>query len=81
MQPYFGKKIRLRIYKTNISAQKIDDNRLQIYGMIIILFQIDDKNGKSHFFKKILALTDIIMDVTSKILFLIFSNVEVNFNN
>lgn len=49
--------------------------------MIIGLFQINDKDKKSHFFEKIFLLVDIKMDVALKMLFFTLSNVEVNFNN
>lgn len=38
MQPSFMKKLGLCIYKTNMGAQKINDNRLETFKILIILF-------------------------------------------
>lgn len=81
MQPTFAEKLVLRICQTNVDAQKIDGSRLETYGMIIALVQVDDKDGKSHFFEKTLLLADISMDITFRIRFFMLNNVKVTFNN
>lgn len=81
MQPNFARKINFYICKTNVSTQKIDGSRLMIYRMVIALFQLDNKDKKSHFFKKTFLLANISIDVALKMFFLILSNIEVNFND
>lgn len=81
MQPSFEKSLGVRICRSNISAQKIDSSRLRIDGMIIALFQIDDKDINFSFFEKTFLLIDMSREVALRILFPILSNVEVNFNN
>lgn len=53
MQPSFAKKLDIRIYKTNVGAQDIDDNKLEIYGMLTALWQVYDKNQKFCFIFKL----------------------------
>lgn len=48
--------------------------------MIITLFQVDDEDKKSYFFKKTFLLTNININVAFRMPLLILSNVEVNFN-
>lgn len=81
MQPSFIKKLGLCIYKTNVYTQKIDGSRLKTYKIVITLFYIDNKDGKSCFLKKTFLFTDIRMDVAFEMFFLILSNVKVDFNN
>lgn len=64
-----------------MSAQKIDANRVEIFGMIITLFQVDNKDKKFRFFKETLLLADIRMYVAFEILFLTLSNIKVYFND
>lgn len=64
-----------------MSVQKIDNSRLEIYKMVIVLFEINDKDKKTRFFEKTFLLADISIDVAFKVLFLSLTNVEVNFNN
>lgn len=65
----------------NLSAQKIDGSRFETFRMVIALFQLDDKDGKSRYFGEIFLAANISINVAFGILFLILSIVEVNFNN
>lgn len=49
--------------------------------MVIALFEVDNKQGKFCFFGKTYLPVNIGMDIIFKILFLILSNVEINFFN
>lgn len=46
-----------------MGAQKIDNSRLNTYGREIALFQIDDKEKKSRFFKKTFSSADMNMNI------------------
>lgn len=81
MQPSLGKKICTRIWNTIVGAQKIDGKKLKTYEMIIPLFQVDNKNGKSYFFKQAFLLVEISIDVAFRTFFFILSKVKVNLNN
>ena len=50
MNPILARKLGLQISKTNIGAQKIDGSVLEIFGMVIADFQVEDKGGKPKFF-------------------------------
>lgn len=71
----FMGKLDLCICKTIVDAQKIDGSRREIYGIVIALFQMDDKEGKSCFFKKTILLADISIDISFKMIYFILSNV------
>ena len=79
MNPDFTKKRSLRICETKVDAQKIDSSKLDIFGIVIALFSIEDKEEKSRFFEEIFLLADISMDITVRMFFYILSNVEVDF--
>lgn len=81
IQTSFIKKLSLCIYKTNINAQKIDNNKLETFRMVITSFSIDNKDGKSCFFEDTFLLADISIDISFGMLFLTLSNIEINFNN
>lgn len=49
--------------------------------MVIALFQVNKKDGKSGFFEKTFLLVEISMKITFGIFSLILSNVKVNFND
>lgn len=64
-----------------MDTQKIDFSNLDTYKRDIALFQVDDKDEKSRFFEEIFLLANISIDVTFRILFLIFRNIKKNFND
>lgn len=63
MQPSFTMKLGLSICKTNIDAQKIYDCRLESYEMVIVSFQIDNKDKKSYFFEETFLLANSSIDI------------------
>ena len=67
----------LKMWKTNVNAQKIDKSSLEFYSIVITAFQILNKLGCSCFFQETFLLADISMKIVLKIFFLIFSNVDV----
>lgn len=77
----FAEQPDLRICWTNIGAQKIDDSKLETYGIVITSFFVNGKDRRSRFFRETFLLADISMDVAFGMSFLILSNVKANFNN
>lgn len=75
----FCYKIKLFYLKTVVVAEKIDGSRFKICEIVIISFWINYKTRRSQFFKMTFLLTFIYMDIDFQILFLTFSNVEINF--
>lgn len=43
-------KLGLKIQVTNIRAQKIDGSTIQMFGIVLAKFQVEDKFGKAGFF-------------------------------
>lgn len=51
IQTSFAEKFGLHINKTNIDAQKIDNNRLKMFRIVIASILVYDTDKKSRFFK------------------------------
>ena len=46
----YAKKLSLKVWKTNIGTQKIENLTLKIFKMVIINFQVEDKTNRPKFF-------------------------------
>lgn len=79
MSSIFAKKLDIWVWKTEVGAQKINDSSLIMLKMVIKSFSIDDKANRPLFFEETFFIANISMDNTLRILFLIFSNIEINF--
>ena len=79
MNPDYTWKLRLKIRKTNIGAQKINSSALKIFGMVIANFQVEDKTNKPRFFQKNFLVADTKFEVILGILFLKISNTDMSF--
>ena len=79
MSPAYASKLSLKIYHTNVGAQKIDGSTLETFGMILASFQVEDKLGRIQFFQETFLLANISVEVVLGMLFLIFRNANVQF--
>ncbi len=79
MNQAFDSQLSLKIWKTNIGAYKIDSTTLEIYGMVVFIFFVSNKNDRERFFEKSFLLADVKLDVVFKILFLTINNVDIDF--
>ena len=77
MTPDYAKQLGFWIWKTNINAQKIDSSSLEIYRIVIAIFQIMDKLGRAWFFQGIFLLTDTTIKLVLGMFFLIFNNINI----
>ena len=50
MNSDFAWKLGLKIWKTNVGAQKINGFALETFGMVIVDFQVEDKANRPIFF-------------------------------
>ncbi len=75
----FAYQLGLNIWKTNVRAQKIDGTTLETYKIVVSTFSMSDKDGKERFFQESFLLADVKLDIMLKMLFLIMSNVDVDF--
>ena len=50
INPAFATQLGFKVQKINVNVQKIDRFLLEIYGIIIAIFQVLDKLGRFQFF-------------------------------
>ena len=79
MSSTYSKKLGLKIWKTNIGAQKIDGSALEIFKMVIANFQMEDKGDRPKFFQETFLVADTKFKVILEMLFLKLSNADVSF--
>ena len=79
MTPAYTLKLGLRVRQTNIQAQKINGSTLEMFGMVLASFQVEDKLGRARFFQETFLLANISVKVVLGILFLTFSNANIQF--
>ena len=70
-------RLGLQVHRTNVGAQKIDGSTLQIFGMVLANFQVEDKLERTQFFKETFLLADISVEIVLGIHFLTLSNADV----
>ena len=79
MIPAYAAYLGLKVRVTDVGLQKIDGTSLATYGMVIAAFQVVDKLSCSWFFQQTCLLANISMEVVLGMLFLTFSNANVQF--
>ena len=79
MTSAYAAKLGSKARHTTIEAQKIDDFTLKMFKIVLASFQVEDKIGKAWFFQKTFLLANISVEAILGILFLTFSNVNVQF--
>lgn len=70
-------KLGLKACSINFKAQKIDGSIFDILEIVLASFQVEIKLGQAQYFQKRFLLADTNIGVILKILFLIFSNVNI----
>ena len=79
MNSDFAQKLGLKVWKTNVGAQKIDGSALKIFGMVIADLQIEDKISRLRFFQKTFLVANTKFEVILGMFFLKFSNADLLF--
>ena len=79
MSPTYVKRLGLKTRKINVGAQKIDGSALEIFGMVIADFQVENKSGRPRFFQEIFLVADTKFEVVLGMFFLKISNANVAF--
>ena len=79
MLPAYTLKLGLKIYHTDVGAQKIDGYALEIFGIVLANIQMEDKLGRARFFQETFLLADISVEVVLGMPFLTLSNADVQF--
>ena len=76
----FAWKLSLKVWKTNVRAQKINGFVLETFKMVITNFQIEDTINRPRFFQKIFLVANTKFKVILKMFFLKLSNANVLFS-
>ncbi len=79
MSQAFAQQLGLKIHKTNVGVQKIDDITLETYKIVVSTFSVSDKDGRERFFEESFLLTDVKSDIVLRMPVLSISNADVNF--
>lgn len=75
----FAKKLGLPIKLTDVGDQKIDGNMLDTHEIIVAVFSLTNKANQVGFVEKTFLVANINLKRVFGILFLILSNVNVDF--
>ncbi len=75
----FAQQLGLKIRKTNVGAQKIDNTTLGTYGIVVSTFSVLDKDGRERFFEESFLLADVKPDIVLEMPFLAMNNADINF--
>lgn len=79
MTPTYTAKLGFTTQKTSIKAQNINGLALEIYGMLLTKFSIQDSLRKVQFFKKTFLLTNTNIELILGIPFLFLNNIDIEF--
>lgn len=79
MNPDLAWKLGFKIRRTNIGAQKINGFALEIFGIVIADFQVENKVSRPKFFQETFLVTDTKFMVILRMIFLKISNTNVLF--
>ena len=79
ISPAFASQFGLKIWKTNIRAQKINGTTLETCEIVVSTFSVSDKDDKERFFEKSFLLAEAQPKIVLGMLFLTMSNVNVDF--
>ena len=72
-------KLGLKVRRTNVGAQKIDGSTLEMFGMVLASFQIEDKLERAWFFQETFLLADISEEVVLRMPFFTLNNADIQF--
>ncbi len=79
MSQVFTFQLGLKIQKTNVRAQNIDNTTLETYKMIVSTFSILDKDGREKFFEENFLLANVKPDIIFGMPFQTMSNFHIDF--
>ena len=78
VHPAFTKELCLLIRPTDIRVQKIDGTILEIYGMVVAAFLMEDKAKRVRFFEETFLVANVSPEVVLEMLFLILKGANCN---
>ena len=79
MNPDFARKLSLKVWETNVGAQKIDGSALETFEMVNADFQIEDKAKRPRFFQETFLVANTKFEMILGMPFLKISNANMSF--
>ena len=79
MSQVFVYQLGLKIWKTNVKVQKIDNTTLETHGIVVFTFSMLNKDSRERIFEKSFLLADVKPNIVLKMPFLTISNADVDF--
>lgn len=76
----YAAKLSLKVRHTNDKAQKINGSIFKTFGMVLAIFQIEDKQSQVRYFQETFLLADTYVEMVLRMPFLNFSNTNVSFS-
>ena len=81
VHPAFAKEPGLPIRLTDVGAQKIDNNMLDPFGMVVVIFSVTDKANRVSFFEETFLVANVSLKVVFAMPFLTLSGTDVDFSS
>ena len=75
----YAKQLGFHIQKTDIRVQKFNGSLFWTFGIVIAVFQVENKLGKARFFQELFLLANTSIEVVLRMLFLILNNTNIQF--
>ena len=75
--PAYALKLSLWVRRINVGAQKINGSTFEIFEMVLVSFQAEDKLRRACFFQETFLLADTSIEVVLGMLFLTFSIADI----
>lgn len=75
----YAASLGLKVWSTNVRAQKINDSSLEIFEIVLVSFQLKNMLGRTCFFLETFLFIATSINIILRILFLALSNVDIVF--
>ena len=75
----FARELGLPIKTTDVGAQKIDDIKLNTFGIVVVAFSVTDKTNWVRFFEETFLVANVSLEVVFEIPILTLSGADVDF--
>ena len=79
INPAFAKELGLAIRPTDVGAQRLNGNTLEIYGMVVLAFWLENKANRVRFFEQTFLVANVSPEVVLGMAFLILRGADVDF--
>lgn len=77
MIPEYTLKLGLKVYHTNVRAQKINNSIFETFEIVLANFQVKDKQNRTQYLQNMFLLNNINMEMILKMTFFTFNNANI----